>query len=493
MIFSMAISLYTSRIVLEQLGIDDYGVYNVVGGIVTMFSIVSASMTSAIGRFLTYELGTGNKEKLKDIFCNAVSIQLLLSLGVVILIETVGIWFLNNKMNIAPERMVAANWVLQFSTVTFIVNMISVPYNASIISHERMGAFAYISILEVVLKLAVAFLLFLSYFDSLIWYSFLIMMVSILIRMVYNLYCKRNFEECKYNFRIEKGSLKEMIKFSGWNFIGSSSAILRDQGVNIVLNIFCGSAVNAARGIANQVNTAVYGFSSNFMLAMNPQIIKSYASGDREYMQSLIIQGARFSLYLLLFLSLPIILEAPNVLALWLVSVPAHTVGFTRLVLIVTMVESLSIPLMYANQATGKIRNYQLIVGGIQMLNLPFAYLGLKLGFIPEIVYVVSLVLAVIALFARLVILKRSISLPVAHYVRLVLIKGLWISLVSLILPLCLYDLLPDTGWSFITVIFTTLLWCGLTIYVLGCDKQEKEKIRKTISSIKSKIQHSHA
>lgn len=478
MFLTMAISLYTSRIVLEQLGIHDYGVYNVVGGIVSMFSIVSASMTSAISRFLTYELGTGNKEKLKLIFSNAVTIQLLMGIGIAILIETIGVWFLNEKMNIAPERMVAANWVLQFSTVTFIVNMISVPYNASIISHEKMSAFAYISVLEVILKLGVAYMLFIRYFDSLIWYAFLIMVVSIVIRIIYSIYCNRFFEECHSGLHLNKDIFKPMFAFSGWNFIGSSSGILKDQGVNIVLNIFYGSSINAARGIANQVNAAISGFAGNFMLALNPQIIKSYAQGETKYMNNLIVQGARISFYLLMFISLPIIIEAPMIMSLWLVKIPEYAVDFTRLVLIVSIIESLNIPLQYANQASGKIRTYQLIVGGLQIMNLPVSYICLILGCAPYSVYYVSLMIAFMGLLARLIILKKTIKLDVKYFCSKVVVNCLIVTVITCSLPLVLYLTLHNNWYSVILIFLSSWIWSIMSFYFIGCDAEEKEKVK---------------
>lgn len=488
MFLTVAISLYTSRIVLEQLGVNDYGIYNVVGGLVSMFSIVSSSMTSAIGRFLTFELGRGNIEKLKLIFSNAVTIQIIMGVLIALLIETIGVWFLNSRMNISAERMYAANWVLQFSMVTFIINMISVPFNSVLISHERMGAFAYITVLEVILKLGVAFLLFIKYFDSLIWYSFLIMMIAVVIRIVYGIYCKRHFEECTTRLRIDKNIFKSMFSYSGWNFIGSSSAVLKDQGINILLNLFCGSAINAARGLAAQVNVAVYSFSSNFMVAMNPQIIKSYAAGDKDYLYSLIIQGARISIYLLMLLSVPVIIEAPALLNLWLVNVPDYAISFTRLVLLVSIFDSLSIPLLYANQATGQIRTYQLVVGGIQLLNIPIAYIFLSLGSSPNIVYIITLILSIVGLFARLIILKSQIDLPVGRFVKRVLINAMLIFFLAISLPTLLYMVLPLTWVSFIIVVVVSLAWTSAVCFTIGCDKSEKERVKGIINSLISKI-----
>ena len=309
MLFLMAVSLYTSRVVLNALGVEDFGIYNVVGGVVAMFSVLSGSLSTAISRFITYELGKGNKENLNKIFSSAVTIQFGLAGIIILLAETIGIWFLNIKMNIPEVRMEAANWVFQFSILTFAINLISVPYNASIIAHEKMSAFAYISILEAVGKLTIAYLITISPIDKLIFYAILMCAVALVVRLTYGNYCKRHFSECTYHFSWDKLLLKQMFGFAGWNFIGASSAILRDQGGNVVINLFCGPTVNAARGIAFQVNNAVNQFVTNFMTALNPQITKSYASGDKEYMMTLIFQGARLSFYMLFLLSLPILVN----------------------------------------------------------------------------------------------------------------------------------------------------------------------------------------
>ena len=413
MLFMMVVSLYTSRVVLNALGVEDYGIYNVVGGIVAMFSVISGSLSAAITRFITYELGTGNQENLKKIFSSAVTIQIGLTVAIALLAELVGVWFLNVKMNIPESRMIAANWVFQLSLFTFAINLISVPYNATIIAHERMSAFAYISIIEALGKLAIAYFITVSPMDRLVFYALLMCAVALLVRLVYGYYCKSHFEECTYHFLWDKNLLERMFSFAGWNFIGASSAILRDQGGNIVINLFCGPAVNAARGIAFQVNTAVHGFVTNFMTALNPQITKSYASGDREYMMTLIFQGARLSFYMLLALSLPIFVNTHYILVLWLKIVPEHTVIFVQLILLFGLSESISNPLITAMLATGKIRNYQLVVGGLQLMNLPVSYFLLRMGMFPEVVIVVAIVISQCCLAARLLMLRGMIGLSV--------------------------------------------------------------------------------
>ena len=316
MLFMMAVSLYTSRVVLNALGVEDFGIYNVVGGVVAMFSMLSGSLSAAITRFITYELGKGNQENLKKIFSSSVTIQIGLAILIIVVAEAIGVWFLNMKMNIPDVRITAANWVFQFSILTFAVNLISVPYNASIIAHERMSAFAYISILEAIGKLAIVFLIVISPMDKLIFYAILMCAVALIVRLAYGVYCKRHFEECTYHFIFDRDLLKHMFGFAGWNFIGATSAVLRDQGGNVVINLFCGPAANAARGIAFQVNNAISGFVTNFMTALNPQITKSYAAGDRKYMMTLIFQGARLSFYMLLLLSLPVLINTHYILSL---------------------------------------------------------------------------------------------------------------------------------------------------------------------------------
>lgn len=490
MLFTMAVGLYTSRVVLERLGVNDYGIYNVVGGVVTMFSIVSASLSSAISRFLTFELGKGNISKLRIIFSTSLMIQLAIGLIVAVLVEGIGVWFLNAKMNIAPERLGAANWVLQCSLVTFIINMISLPYNASIIAHEKMQAFAYVSFLEAFLKLGIAFLLCVPLFDTLEYYAVLLVISSAIVRCVYSLYCRRNFEECKFQRVFDKKLLKEMLSFSGWNFIGSTSGILRDQGVNIVMNIFCGTAVNAARGVAVQVNTIVCSFSNNFMIAVNPQIIKSYAIGELEHMFTLSNRSSRFSYYLLFLISLPIILSAPYVLGIWLTVVPDHTVVFLRLILILGISEALSLPMQFVNQATGNIKFYQLTVGGLQLLNFPISYLALYFGMNPSITFVIAIIISQICMFARLGILHKTVRMSVGSFLKDVYVNVLLVSLVAIPIPLLYVALNPaDNFISFVISTVISLLCSIFSVLFVGCGKNERGKLFSLITNrLKIKI-----
>ena len=484
----MAVTLYTSRVVLKALGVNDFGIYNVVGGVVTMFSILSNSLSSAISRFITYELGKENFTKLKNIFSTAVTIQITLAIVITLIAEIVGLWFLNTKMNIPTERMEAANWTFQFSVITFVINLISVPYNAAIIAHEKMSAFAYISILEALLKLSIAFLIIISPIDKLIFYACLICIISLIIRLIYGHYCKSHFKECTYSFYWDKDLLKQMFGFAGWNFIGSSSALLRDQGGNILINLFFGPAVNAARGIAFQVNTATQNFIASFTMALNPQITKSYASNNYDYMMKLVFKGARFSFYLLLILTLPIFLNTNYILKLWLGIVPEYTIQFIRLILVFTLSESISQPLITAQHATGKIKNYQIIVGGLQMLNLPIAYLALKNGAIPETIFFVAIAISQICLIARLWMMKTSINLSILGFYSKVYLNILKVSLVAIILPIGLSIYKSDSITFFIMSSIVTIVYTFLCIFFIGCDKEEQMLALTKIHDIMIKI-----
>lgn len=488
MLFLMAVSLYTSRVVLNALGVEDFGIYNVVGGVVAMFSVLSGSLSAAISRFITYELGKGNQENLNKIFSSAVTIQLILSGIIILLAETIGMWFLNAKMNIPEVRMEAANWVFQFSILTFAINLISIPYNASIIAHEKMSAFAYISILEAVGKLTIAYLITIAPIDKLIFYAILMCVVALVVRFTYGNYCKRHFSECTYHFVWDKQLLKQMFGFAGWNFIGASSAVLRDQGGNVVINLFCGPAVNAARGIAFQVNNAVNQFVVNFMTALNPQITKSYAAGDKGYMMTLIFQGARLSFYMLLLLSLPILINTHYILVLWLKIVPEHAVFFVQLILIFALSESISQPLITAMLATGKIRNYQIIVGGLQMMNLPISYILLRLGYFPEVVIVIAICISQCCLAARLILLRGMIGLSITKYLKNVYLNIIIVSIIAVILPLISAYYIKESFINFILISLIAIICTLSSIYFIGCNNQEREFIHQKLGTIKSKI-----
>ena len=489
MLLLMAISLYTSRVILHALGVVDYGIYNVVGGFVGLFSVVSHSVSSSISRFLTFELGRKEDSRLSEVFSAAITIQLLISFIIVVLAETVGLWFLANKMVIPPERMTAAYWVFHLSVATFALTLATMPYRAVIIAHERMSAFAYITIVDGVMKLLIAFAIQMSGADRLVFYAILMALVTVMLRAIYGWYCGKHFSECRYRLSRDKQLITQMFTFAGWNYIGATAAVLRDQGGNVIINLYAGPAVNAARGVSMSVNKAVHGFVSNFMTALNPQITKSYASGDHDYMMRLLYQGARLSFYMLLLLSLPILLNTHYVLDLWLKKVPDHAVLFTQLVLTFGMCESISNPLITAQLATGKIRDYQLVVGGLNMLNLPISYVLLRMGCIPETVMVVAIVVSQICFFARIYMLRNMIHLKAGEYLRRVYFNVIVVTLLSLVLPLLVAHLWPGESFlRFVVLSLVCLLSSFAVVFYIGCNAEERIFVKNKARGLINKL-----
>lgn len=490
MLFGMFVSLYTSRIVLNTLGVEDYGIYNVVGGFVAMFSLISNSLSSATSRFLTFELGQGNLERLKNVFSTSLLIHITLAGIILVLAETLGVWFLNTQMTIPPMRLYAANWMFQASILSFMLGLCCVPYNASIVSHERMGTFAYIGILDILLRLFIV--LFIAYsswhFDRLIVYALLLVLVSISLQCIYLFYCWRNFEECRLRLSFDKSCWKEMSTFAGWNFIGCTAGLLKDQGVNILLNLFVGPILNAARGIASSVNGAVCSFVGNFMTALSPQITKSYASGDHSYMMSLVERGSRFSFYIIFILALPVLFETEFILTFWLKQYPVHTVNFVRLILLLSMCDVLSNTLITLQLATGKIRNYQLAVGGMLLMNFPLSYVCLKSGFPPESTLIVAIIVSICCLVLRLVFLRYMIRFSIRRYLRNVCLNVLLVTIVAVLVPVLIYIRMPD-GWErFILVSLVCILSTGVTAYWIGCTVSERRFIWNRIVAISTRV-----
>lgn len=488
MLLMMFVSLYTSRVILKALGVDDYGIYNVVGGVVAMFSILSGTLSAAVSRFITFALGTRDINYMKRVFSTCVNVQLLLAIIIAILLETLGLWFLNTKMVIPLDRLFAANIVFQISVISFVVNLWSIPYNASIIAHEKMSAFAYISIFESVAKLIIAFIVTFCTVDKLIVYAILILLVGLVIRFIYGNYCKKNFMECSYSFLIDKPLLKEIFVFSGWNFIGASSAVLRDQGSNLLINVFFGPSVNAARGIALQVSNTVGGFVNNFMVAVNPQITKCYASREWDYMMNLVEKSARFSFYILLLLAVPLIMCIDEILVLWLGMVPDYTAVFVRLILIFTLSECLANPLITAMLANGNIRNYQIVVGGCQLFNLPISYLFLKIGYSVEVVFVVNILISIIADIVRVYMLQKIIPFSVNNFIKNVFLNVSIVTLFAFIIPIITYFIIPSgVTYSFLLGI-VSLFSVGLSIWIFGLKISERKMMLDKVRMLASRL-----
>ncbi len=477
MLVLMLVGLYTSRVVLDALGENDFGIYDVVGGVVAMFTIISGSLNSAISRFITFELGKTDGQRLNKVYSTAVLIQLVIAAVVVSVAEPVGLWFISNEMTIDPSRIPAARTVLHFSLASFVINMMSVPQMASITAHEKMSAYAYIGLLDGFLRLGAAVLISRSSSDRLVLYAALMTMTVLLVRMAYGLYCRRYFPECRFRMVRDLSLVREMFSFAGWNFIGVSAGVLRDQGGKILINIFTGPAVNAARGVALQLSGAVQGFVTNFMTAVNPQITKSYAAGDREYMYFLISKSSRMSYYLLFVLALPVLFNTGYLLDLWLKDVPSHSELFVQLFLIFTLSESLSNPLITAQLATGNIRNYQLVVGGLQLLNIPLSYVFLKLGAVPEVTVMVAVAISQICLFARLLMLRGMIGLPAGDFLKKVYLNVIAVSAAALVVPLAADPALPETFSGFAASVMICVCSAGLSVMFIGLRASERREL----------------
>ncbi len=480
MLILMLVGLYTSRVVLAALGENDFGIYNVVGGVVAMFTIISGALNSAVQRFITLEMGKADGN-LNKVYSTAVTVQLVLALVVVILAEPAGLWFIENKMTIDPSRIPAAKWVLQFSLLAFVVNLMSVPQMASITAHEKMSAYALIGFLDGFLRLGVAFLIMRSPIDRLVFYAALMACVVMIVRAAYGIYCRRHFPECRYRPVFDRPLMKEMFSFAGWNFIGVTSGVLRDHGGNILVNLFSGTAINAARAVAVQLNGAVQGFVTNFMTAVNPQITKSYAAGDNEYLFPLLRRSSKMSFFLLFMIALPILFNTEYLLGLWLEDVPEHSAFFVQLFLIFALSESISNPLITAMLATGRIRNYQLAVGGLQLLNVPVSYVFLKAGAMPEVTVMVAIAISQICFFVRLAMLRGMIGLEIWKYIKDVYLRVLVVAAVALILPLLVCGRVQAGFWGFCLSVLLCVACAGVSALFIGCTGLERQEIMKFI------------
>lgn len=475
LLISMVVGLFTSRVVLQTLGVENYGIYAVVGGIVSMFTFLNGGMIAATQRYLNFELVRGNQEQLSKVFRTSIQIHALISLIVLLLSETVGLWFLYEKLVIPEERLDAAFWVFQFSIVACVVNIISVPYNAVIIAHEKMSAFAYLSILNVVLKLLIVYLLYVLPWDKLVVYAALVLCVGLLMRFIYVSYCHKHFLESHYRHGFDKLLFKEMFFFSGWSLWGNLAGMLYSQGLNMMLNIFFGPVVNAARGIALQVQGVIQGFVGNFQTALNPQITKSYANDDLPQMHNLMFRSARFSFFLLFFLALPILLETDYILQLWLGKFPDETVVFMRWIIGTSLIYTIANPCVIANQATGKVKVYQAVVGGILLLILPLSYVALILGAPAYSVFIVHFCVESIAQFARMYMLRKLINLPLRAYLKNIYLPIISVVLISIILPLYVQSLFPEGFLRLIYVGFVSVISVGVTVFVIGLTNGERK------------------
>ncbi len=488
MFYSLILSLFTARIVLNALGFEDYGLYNVVGSIVAMFGFIRSAMGNSVHRYITYSIGKGNYEDVKKVFSLSIMIFTGLALLIVVLCETVGLWFFYEKLNIPEGRMTAALWVYQFSIITTALSVICVPYDAIIIAHERMNVFAFVQVLNTTLNLGIVYLVSVTPYDKLIIYALLLMLIQVMNRLIYGIYCGRHFPETKFHFVKDWPLMKEMTSFAGWSLIGNLIWVGYTQGVNIMLNMFCGPVINAARGIAVNIQSSVKGFVTNFQMAANPQITKSYAAQDFNRMHSLIFFSSKFSFFLLLILELPIFLEADIILKLWLVNVPEHTIAFLRISLLTMLIGALENPIGTANSATGKIKKFQIVVGCFNVFIIILSYLALRIGYPPESVFIVQLVITLIVQFVKVYLVKKEINLSMRQYVYHLIIPLMIASTVSVIIPGLLYFTIEPGIARLIIVVFVCVFSVVGSAFLFGLNKNERQLVHKYIVGFLSKI-----
>ena len=479
MLFSMLVTLYTSRVVLDKLGVSDFGIYNVVGGIATIFTFVNTAMTSSTQRYLIFELGKKKKSKINEVFCLSVMNHFLMVIMVVVLCETIGLWFLDNKLNIPDERMAAATVCFHVSIAVTALMIINTPFNADVIANEKMSFFAYISIVEVVCRLLVVYLISFVNFDRLITYSFLLLFVQFFINICYYMYCRKNFMESRLRFIKDWKLQKEMLSFSSWTLIGHLSNVLGNQGLNFLLNMFFGPTVNAARGIALQCQNAILRFGANFQIAIHPQITKAYAARELERSRNLFYKSINYTFYLLILLSLPVFMEIDFILSIWLKVVPAHTSMIFRYMVIATMIECISSPTICVAEATGKIKRFQLISYSVVITILPVAYIIFKFGGSLETVFALTVLFSIVTFIIRFLLIKRVINTSFSHLLKNVVAKFIAIIIVASFIPLILIYMMDDGWLRFLLVLIAGFFTTIISIWTIGLSTNEKAFVLK--------------
>ena len=488
MIVIMLVQLYTSRVILQTLGVEDYGIYNIVAATVVSLSFITGPLSAATQRFLNFELGKKNNQRIKDIFSTSLLVYVLLSIIIIAIAETLGLWFLNSKMEIPTNRLHAANWVFQCSILTFVINILNIPFNSAIIAYEKMSFFAYVSIFEAIARLGSVFVLLFYRGDKLILYSILIVCVTLSVTTIYKIYCNKHLQDIKINFIKDKCLLKQLLSFSGWSLFGSIASMSADQGLNLLLNLFWGVTVNAAMGISAQVSAAINQFVTNFQTAFRPQLIKSYAEKNMAYLHNLICQSCKFSFLLLYIIICPILFNLDFILHLWLGNnVPEHTTNFCSLMLIYALIESLSAPLWITVQATGQIKTYQICISSLIFANIIFSYFFLKSGFTPETVLIIKTCMATTYLALRLYFMKRMIQLKLKTFFKKTLAPILAISSIYIISTFTLQMQKADSTMQFVITSFGIILFNGTLTYTIALTKREKRNIFSTITQSQRK------
>jgi O-antigen/teichoic acid export membrane protein len=480
-ILIMLVSLYTVRVVLNTLGAEDYGIYNVVAGVVTMFGFLSGIMASASQRYFSFEIGRGDFERLKKIFSLNLTIYVLIAFVVLVLAETFGLWFIGTKLVIPIERKIAAQWIYHFSIISFLFKILTTPYMAAIIAHEDMNIYAYVSIAESILQLGIVFLLRIIPIDKLSLYGFLLCVVTSINTIIYRVICTKKYQECRFRFYWNKDLFKEIMSYTGWSLFGGLTTVIRNQAVTILLNQYFNPVVIAARSIAHSVNSAISSLSSNFSTALQPQIIKSYSAGKKAEMIHLVSRGAKSTYFLMYLFTLPLVLEMPTILSIWLKEPPDYAVIFTQLALIDALISSISFPLMTAARATGKVKVYESVLGSIQLVSFFIAWIVLILGAPPYSVMIVTICISVVMFAARLIITGHLVGFSVRQFLYEAILPALMVTIVSAILPNLLFMVLKESILRLCFVIIVSIFSVCGCMYTLGLNRVERKKINEII------------
>lgn len=490
MLIIMAVGLYASRVVLATLGASDYGLYNVVGGIVVVLASINGTLATGTQRFLSFALGENDEYKLKTVFSTAVLLHLFFAVLFLVIAETAGLWFLNMKMNIPAGREIAAFWVYQFSIIATVISIIQVPYMSAIIAHEKMSVYAYMSIYDAVAKLLIVYLIQVANYDKLIFYAALICAVGATSALLYNLYCRHKFAECKLHPKMDKAVFKDMATFSGWNIFGCVAVPLQTQGLNILLNIFFNTIVNAARGIAVTVNNMILQFVNNFQTAVNPQIVKLYAAGQKDEMVHLVLNNSKFAGFLYLFIAVPLFVEIEFVLDIWLGEYPEYTISFVRIILVQSLIQTLTRPVVMVVHAVGKMKGPNLTAGIALLLAVPLTYVLLKAGLDPVTVFAINLIPWVLETFFELYFENKYIGFPIWGFYKKVYLVVFPIALLLLAVPYLAHELLPMEGLGRFLVVGTiSVITSAVVIYYLGLSKYLREMVKgRVMSFVTSKI-----
>lgn len=489
MLLTMLIGLYTSRVVINVLGISDYGIYNVIGGIVAIFASLNGAMASASSRYITFYIGRNDQTQLKHIFSILALFHIFIAVIILLLCETIGLWFFYEKMQIPSDRMNVAFWLLQFSYASVFLSVINTPYTSLIVGREKMDIYAYISVFDSLAKLIIVLLISYSPIDKLLFYGFFLFVIQFVDFILYRVYCRRRFPESIMTLNINRGIVKEIICYSGWSLFGNLAFAANTQGVNLLLNMFFGPVVNAARGVAVQVNNLINSFVSNYQMALNPQIVKNFASENFNRMHTLMFASARYGFYLLFVISLPVFLESEILLELWLKIVPQNTVLFLRIILCTCLVGSLANSWTVAAGATGNIRKYSLMVGLLMLLVVPVSYLFLRNGFPALCVFVVHFIFSCFCLIARVFIIHRMINMKIIEYLRGVCVPVFFVSIAAFVIPFILHINMVQSWTRFFIVTLVSFICSLACVWCLGLKKNEKNVVFMAIKKVLAKFQ----